>query len=186
VSAHPRHRRRATGGTGRQHRPGGAESDAPTLVSLRRDQGRLEEAERLIVGFEDQPAAVGAIARIHLLRGRAATAETAPRRHAASARRRARAGPALVRPQTTGPGSSRTRRGGMNQLSREQPSRCERCCSTCSARRVRRCLHGAGRRRAADGDVRPWILAGRVFRLGPRRTTVGTRTGRCGGGGAPS
>ncbi len=51
-----------------------------TLAGLRLDQGRLEEAERLVVGLEDQPAAVGAIARIHLRRGRAATAETALRR----------------------------------------------------------------------------------------------------------
>ena len=51
-----------------------------TLAGLRLDQGRLEEAERLVVGLEDQPAAVGTIARIHLRRGRAATAETALRR----------------------------------------------------------------------------------------------------------
>ncbi len=51
-----------------------------TLAGLRLDQGRLEEAERLVVGLEDQPAAVGAIARIHLRRGRAVTAETALRR----------------------------------------------------------------------------------------------------------
>jgi DNA-binding CsgD family transcriptional regulator len=50
------------------------------LAGLRLDQGRLEEAERLVAGLEDQPAAVGAIARIHLRRGRAATAETALRR----------------------------------------------------------------------------------------------------------
>ena len=46
-----------------------------TLARLRLDQGRLEEAERLVVGLEGQPAAVGVIARIHLLRARAATAE---------------------------------------------------------------------------------------------------------------
>ena len=46
-----------------------------TLAGLRLDQGRLEEAERLVVGLEDQPAAVSVIARIQLLRGRAATAE---------------------------------------------------------------------------------------------------------------
>ena len=42
-----------------------------TLAGLRLDQGRLEEAERLVVGLEDQPAAVGVIAKIQLLRGRA-------------------------------------------------------------------------------------------------------------------
>ena len=51
-----------------------------TLAGLRVDQGRLEEAERLLVGLEDQPAAVGAIARIQLQRGRVATAEAALRR----------------------------------------------------------------------------------------------------------
>jgi DNA-binding CsgD family transcriptional regulator len=51
-----------------------------TLAGLRLDQGRLEEAERLVVGLEDQPAAVGVIARIHLRRGRAATAKAALRR----------------------------------------------------------------------------------------------------------
>jgi DNA-binding CsgD family transcriptional regulator len=51
-----------------------------SLAGLRLDQGRLEEAERLVAGLDDQPAAVGVIARIHLLRGRAATAETALRR----------------------------------------------------------------------------------------------------------
>ena len=51
-----------------------------TLARLRLDQGRREEAERLVVGLEDQPAAVGVIARIQLSRGRAATAETTLRR----------------------------------------------------------------------------------------------------------
>ncbi len=45
------------------------------LAGLRLDQGRLEEAERLVAGLEDQPVAVEAIARIQLRRGRAATAE---------------------------------------------------------------------------------------------------------------
>jgi DNA-binding CsgD family transcriptional regulator len=51
-----------------------------TLAGLRLDQGRLEEAERLVVGLEDQPPAVGAVARIHLRHGRGVTAETALRR----------------------------------------------------------------------------------------------------------
>ena len=51
-----------------------------TLAGLRLDQGRLEEAERLVVGLEDQPAAVGVIARILLRRSRAATAKAALRR----------------------------------------------------------------------------------------------------------
>jgi DNA-binding CsgD family transcriptional regulator len=51
-----------------------------TLAGLRLDQGRLEEAERLVVGLQDQPAAIGVIARIQLSRGRAATAATMLRR----------------------------------------------------------------------------------------------------------
>ncbi len=51
-----------------------------TLAELRLAQGRLEEAERLVVGLDDQPAAVGTMARSHLARGRAATAETLLRR----------------------------------------------------------------------------------------------------------
>ncbi len=54
-----------------------------TLARLRLEQGRLEEAERLVRGLEDQPAAVGVIARIHLRRGRAATAEAAVTRYLA-------------------------------------------------------------------------------------------------------
>jgi DNA-binding CsgD family transcriptional regulator len=51
-----------------------------TLAGLRLDQGRLEEAERLVAGLEDQPAAVGVSARIQLERRRAATAESTLRR----------------------------------------------------------------------------------------------------------
>ncbi len=51
-----------------------------TLAGLRLDQGRIEEAERLVTGLEDQAAAVGVIARLHLARGRAATAEATVRR----------------------------------------------------------------------------------------------------------
>ncbi len=51
-----------------------------SLASLRLDQGRIEEAERLVAGLEDQPAVVPMVARIHLLRGRPETAANALRR----------------------------------------------------------------------------------------------------------
>ena len=51
-----------------------------TLAGLRVDQGRWEEAERLVHGLEDQPAAVAVLARIQLSRGRVAAAATALRR----------------------------------------------------------------------------------------------------------
>ena len=51
-----------------------------TLAGLRLDQGRLGEAQRLVVGLEDQPSAIGVIARIQLERGRAETAESTLRR----------------------------------------------------------------------------------------------------------
>jgi DNA-binding CsgD family transcriptional regulator len=44
------------------------------LADLRLRQGRLEEAERLLAGHEDQPLALAPIARIRLLRGEAGTA----------------------------------------------------------------------------------------------------------------
>ncbi len=50
------------------------------LAALRLDQGRLEEAERLVVGLEDHPVGVAVNARIHLRRGRAATAASTLRR----------------------------------------------------------------------------------------------------------
>ena len=50
------------------------------LAGLRLDQGRLEEAERLVVGLEDHPAGVAVHGRIHLRWGRAATAASALRR----------------------------------------------------------------------------------------------------------
>jgi len=40
-----------------------------TLAELWLAQGRIEEAERLLVGLEDQPAAAPAMAAIHLVRG---------------------------------------------------------------------------------------------------------------------
>ncbi|MDS1269620.1 response regulator transcription factor [Lipingzhangella sp. LS1_29] len=53
---------------------------AAALARLRLAQGRLEEAERLVTGLEDQPPATGVIAELHLQRGRAATAEAGLRR----------------------------------------------------------------------------------------------------------
>jgi DNA-binding CsgD family transcriptional regulator len=44
------------------------------LAELRLAQGRVEEAERLLAGFEDHEAAAPVCARIHLLRGRPALA----------------------------------------------------------------------------------------------------------------
>lgn len=44
------------------------------LAELRLAQGRLEEAERLLAGFEDHEAAAPVCARIHLLRGKLALA----------------------------------------------------------------------------------------------------------------
>jgi DNA-binding CsgD family transcriptional regulator len=44
------------------------------LAELRLAQGRVEEAERLLAGFEDHEAAAPVCARIHLLRGRLALA----------------------------------------------------------------------------------------------------------------
>ncbi|HEX7277114.1 MAG TPA: hypothetical protein VF244_07040, partial [Acidimicrobiales bacterium] len=39
------------------------------LANLRVRQGLLDDAERLLLGFEDQPEAVGPLARLHLARG---------------------------------------------------------------------------------------------------------------------
>jgi DNA-binding NarL/FixJ family response regulator len=50
------------------------------LAELRLAQGRVEEAERLLAGFEDHEAAVPVSARIHLLRGRLALAVATLRR----------------------------------------------------------------------------------------------------------
>lgn len=44
------------------------------LAELRLAQGRIEEAERLLSGFEDHEAATAVCARIHLLRGKLALA----------------------------------------------------------------------------------------------------------------
>jgi DNA-binding CsgD family transcriptional regulator len=55
-----------------------------TLASLRLAQGRLDEAERLIEGIEEQAAAV--LTSVHLARGRAAAAAVAASRALDSAR----------------------------------------------------------------------------------------------------
>ena len=53
---------------------------ASTLAELRVAQGRIEEAERLVAGLEDQGAAAPAVASIHLARGRPGRAATMVRR----------------------------------------------------------------------------------------------------------
>ncbi len=50
------------------------------LAELRLAQGRIEEAERLLAGFEDHEAAAPVCARIHLLRGKLALAVAAIQR----------------------------------------------------------------------------------------------------------
>lgn len=50
------------------------------LASLRVAQGRLEEAERLLAGFEGHPATVPVLARLHLVRDRPAAAAAAVNR----------------------------------------------------------------------------------------------------------
>jgi DNA-binding CsgD family transcriptional regulator len=50
------------------------------LAELRLAQGRIEEAERLLAGFEDHEAAAPVCARIHLLRGKLALAVAASQR----------------------------------------------------------------------------------------------------------
>jgi DNA-binding CsgD family transcriptional regulator len=51
-----------------------------TLAELRLVQGRIEEAEQLLLGCEDREAAAPACTRIHLLRGRFALAAATARR----------------------------------------------------------------------------------------------------------
>ena len=51
-----------------------------TLAELRLAQGRVEEAERLITGFEDHEASAPVSARIHLVRGKFALAAATSRR----------------------------------------------------------------------------------------------------------
>ena len=53
---------------------------AAMLAELRVAQGRIEEAERLVAGFKDEDAAAGAVAAIHLARGKPALAEATVRR----------------------------------------------------------------------------------------------------------
>jgi DNA-binding NarL/FixJ family response regulator len=50
------------------------------MAELRLAQGCVEEAERLLAGFEDHEASASACARVHLLRGRFALAATMARR----------------------------------------------------------------------------------------------------------
>lgn len=78
-------------GVGRGRAAGGAqdrESAEPALhaaalaqlAELRLAQGRLEEASRLLVGYADHPAAILAIAALHLVRGDHAVASSLIRR----------------------------------------------------------------------------------------------------------
>ncbi len=53
------------------------------LADLRLSQGRLEEAERLLTGLQDEPATVAVAARVQLARGRPANAEAMLRRRLA-------------------------------------------------------------------------------------------------------
>jgi DNA-binding CsgD family transcriptional regulator len=57
------------------------------LAELRLAQGRIEEAERLLTGFEGYHVTVPVVARIHLLRGRAALAATTVQRRLDAIRR---------------------------------------------------------------------------------------------------
>ncbi|HSL00475.1 MAG TPA: LuxR C-terminal-related transcriptional regulator [Rubrobacteraceae bacterium] len=50
------------------------------LAELRLTQGRIEEAERLLVGFEDHEACAPVFTRLHLLRGRSGLAAATARR----------------------------------------------------------------------------------------------------------
>lgn len=51
------------------------------LAELRALQGRFEEAERLLEGYEEEPEEAGARVRIHLARGEHELAETVAQRH---------------------------------------------------------------------------------------------------------
>ena len=71
-------RRHAARGARRRSRPPATDPDASIpaakLAELRLTQGRLEEAEQLLSGFEELPEAAHGIARLHLLRGESALA----------------------------------------------------------------------------------------------------------------
>jgi DNA-binding CsgD family transcriptional regulator/Tfp pilus assembly protein PilF len=66
------------------------------LGDLRLRQGRLEEAERLLAGLEDRPAALAAIVHLHLARGDVDLAAEKVERRLESAEEPAMAAPALV------------------------------------------------------------------------------------------
>jgi ATP/maltotriose-dependent transcriptional regulator MalT len=66
------------------------------LAELRLAQGRLEEASRLLVGYEDHPAAIPAIAALHLVRGDHAVASSLIRRRLGDVDRRTLTGARLL------------------------------------------------------------------------------------------
>ena len=66
------------------------------LGDLRQRQGRLEEAERLLAGLEDRPAALAPIVQLHLARGDVDLAAEKIERHLEAAGEGAMAAPALV------------------------------------------------------------------------------------------
>ena len=64
-----------------RRRGGGRALPLTVLADLRLRQGRSEEAERLLQGLEDEPAALGPLVRLHLARGDAALAGALLERH---------------------------------------------------------------------------------------------------------
>jgi ATP/maltotriose-dependent transcriptional regulator MalT len=58
-----------------RRRAGGRAVPLAVLADLRLRQGRTEEAERLLAGLDDEPAALAPLVRLHLERGDVATAD---------------------------------------------------------------------------------------------------------------
>jgi ATP/maltotriose-dependent transcriptional regulator MalT len=66
------------------------------LAELRLAQGRIEEAARLVAGYEDHPAAAYAVAALHLVRGEPAVASSVLRRRLQEVEEGSLQGAALV------------------------------------------------------------------------------------------